>query len=181
LLLAGSRVGVVGAGRIGRAVVRRLVAFGARPVAVTRDGSAAVPGAWRTIGVSGLAREAADLDHLVACLPGGPGTRGLISREVIAALPSHAVVVNVGRGESIDNAALHTALRAGRLRGAFADVHEQEPLPDDDPAWDVPRLVVSPHRAFAFPGEPAEVAKTFLAHHEDFRRDGDLLTVGSSG
>jgi len=170
LLLSGSTVAVVGAGRIGRAVLTRLAALGAHPVAVTRDGAAAVPQARRTIGIASLAREAKDFDHLIACLPGGPRTRGLIGREVLAALPSHAVIVNVGRGETIDNIALHAALRSGHLRGAFIDVHEQEPLPDDDPAWDVPRLVVSPHRAFAFPDEPAEVARTFLANLDDFRR-----------
>lgn len=174
LLLSGSTVAVVGAGRIGRAVLTRLAAFGAHTVAVTRDGAPAVAEAGRTIGVAGLAGEARDVDHLVACLPGGPLTRGLIGREVFTALPSHAVVVNVGRGEAMDNAALHDALRSGDLRGAFVDVHEREPLPDDDPAWDVPGLVVSPHRAFAFPGEPAEVARTFLANLDDFRHGRPL-------
>lgn len=174
LLLSGSTVAVVGAGRIGRAVLARLAAFGAHPVAVTRDGAAAVPEARRTTGIAGLPRDAEDFDHLIACLPGGPRTRGLIGREVFAALPSHAVVVNVGRGETLDNVALRAALRAGHLRGAFIDVHEQEPLPDDDPAWDVPGLVVSPHRAFAFPDEPAEVARTFLANLDDLRRGRPL-------
>jgi phosphoglycerate dehydrogenase-like enzyme len=170
LLLSGSRVAVVGAGRIGRAVLARLAALGAHPVAVTRDGNLPVPGAERTVGASRLATEAGRLDHLIVCLPGGPGSRGLISREVISALPSHAMVVNVGRAETVDNAALHDALRAGQLGGAFVDVHEQEPLPDDDPAWDVPGLVVSPHRAFAFPDEPAAVARVFLENLERFRR-----------
>jgi phosphoglycerate dehydrogenase-like enzyme len=80
------------------------------------------------------------------------------------------VIVNVGRGEAIDNTALHAALRAGRLQGAFIDVHEREPLPDDDPAWEVPGLVISPHRAFAFPDEPVEIARTFLENLDDLRR-----------
>lgn len=169
-LLSGATVAVVGAGRIGRAVLARLAALGASPVAVTRDGTPAVPWARRVVGIASLAQEAEGFDHLVACLPGGPSTRGLIGGDVLAALPGHAVIVNVGRGEAVDSAALYAALRAGRLRGAFLDVHEREPLPGDDPAWEVPGLVISPHRAFAFPGEPAEVARTFLENLDDLRR-----------
>ncbi|MDG9704180.1 NAD(P)-dependent oxidoreductase [Streptomyces sp. DH37] len=169
LLLSGSTVAVVGAGKIGRAVLRRLTALGARTVAVTRTGEVPVEEAERTVPASGLAREASGLDHLVACLPATPRTRGLIGAEVLAALPPHATVVNVGRAETVDNEALHASLREGRLRGAFVDVHEREPLPADDPVWLVPRLIVSPHRAFAFPGEPAEVARTFLANLHDLK------------
>lgn len=168
-LLAGSTVGVVGVGRIGRAVVARLVALGARPVAVTRTGSPVVPEAVRTVGAGRLAAEASTMDHLVACLPGGPGTAGLVGADVIAALPPHATVVNVGRATTIDMAALCAALYARRLRGAFLDVHDVEPLPPDDPAWQVPGLVISPHRAFCFPGEPAGVAAAFLDNLDDLR------------
>ena len=128
-----------------------------------------MPEAVRTVPTTRLAEEAAGLDHLVACLPGAPGTRGLVGADVLAALPAHAAVVNVGRAGTVDNEALHACLREGRLRGAFVDVHEREPLPEDDPVWRVPRLVVSPHRAFAFPDEPVEVAKTFLANLDDLR------------
>ncbi len=168
-LLTGSTVAVVGAGRIGRAVLTRLGALGAHTVAVTRTADRVVPEAERTVPADRLAKEAAGFDHLVACLPGTPDTSGLIGADVLDALPAHAVVVNVGRAETIDNAALHTSLREGRLRGAFVDVHEREPLPEDDPVRDVPRLIVSPHRAFAFPGEPVEVANTFLANLRDLR------------
>jgi phosphoglycerate dehydrogenase-like enzyme len=86
-LLSGSTVAVVGAGRIGRAVLTRLAAFGAHPVAVTRDGTSAIPQAQRVVGIASLAREAEGFDHLMACLPGGPQTRGLIGGDVLAALP----------------------------------------------------------------------------------------------
>lgn len=169
-LLAGAVVAVVGAGRIGRAVIGRLAALGASPVAVTRLGSQAVPGAARTIATDGLAREAPGIDHLIACLPNEPGTRALIGREVLSALRPSALVVNVGRAETVDNSALHDLLHAGQLGGAFIDVHEQEPLPLEHPVWHIPRLVVSPHRAFAFPDEPAAVARTFLDHLDRLRR-----------
>lgn len=183
--IAGSTAAVVGAGRIGRAVLSRLAALGAATVAVTRPGGAPVPEATRTIDTHLLAAEAAGFDHLIACLPGGPGTDRVISAQVLAALPAHARIVNVGRASTIDTEALYAALRAGRLAGAFLDVHEVEPLPPDDPAWQVPGLVVSPHCAFRFPGEPAGVAAAFLENLDDLRagmppRDAAGWSLGRS-
>ena len=169
-LVAGSTVAVLGAGRIGRAVLARLSALGAHTVAVTRDGAEPVAEAARTIGLAGLAAEAAGLDAVIGCLPGGPGTVHALSREVLEALPAHARVVNVGRASTVDTEALYAALRAGRLAGAFLDVHDVEPLPADHEAWQVPGLVVSPHCAFRFPGEPAAVAAAFLDNLDDLRR-----------
>lgn len=168
-MLAGSTVGVIGAGRIGRAVLARLRALGARTVAVTRPGAPPVPDAAVTAGADRLVAAAREMDHLVACLPGGPATDGLVSSGVLAALGEDAVVVNVGRASTVDTAALYAALRAGRLRGAFLDVHDVEPLPPGDEAWTVPNLVVSPHCAFCFPGEPAGVAAAFLDNLDDLR------------
>jgi phosphoglycerate dehydrogenase-like enzyme len=167
--ISGSVVAVLGAGRIGRAVLSRLAALGADTVAVTRPGADPVPEAGRTIGLHQLAAEAGQLDSLIACLPGGPGTAGVLSAQVLAALPPHARIVNVGRASTIDTAALYAALHAGRLGGAFLDVHDVEPMPADDPAWQVPGLVVSPHCAFRFPGEPAGVAAAFLDNLDDLR------------
>lgn len=169
LLLHGATVLVLGAGRIGRVVIELLAALGARCVAVTRDGRAPVPGAQRTVGVADLAVAAAAADHLVCCLPATAQTANVVGRVVLDALPRHAVLVNVGRAATVDDEALHEALRAGRIRGAFLDVHRVEPLPDDDPAWSVPNLVVSPHCAFAFPEEPDEVGRVFLENLADLR------------
>ncbi|WP_460398638.1 D-2-hydroxyacid dehydrogenase [Actinophytocola sediminis] len=169
VMLHGSVVLVLGAGRIGRAVVRRLAVLGARCVAVTRTGEVPVPEAERTIGVERLIDAAASADHMVCCLPGTEKTANLVDKAVLAALPSHAALVNVGRASTVDDEALHEALRERQIRSAFLDVHRTEPLPADDPVWTVPNLVVSPHRAFAFPGEPTEVGKAFLENLADLR------------
>lgn len=169
VMLHGSVVLVLGAGRIGRAVVRRLAALGARCVAVTRTGEVPVPHAERTIRVDQLVEAAESADHLVCCLPGTEETANLVDKTVLAALPPHAAFVNVGRASTVDDGALHEALWAQQIRGAFLDVHHTEPLPPDDPVWTVPNLVVSPHRAFAFPGEPVEVGQAFLDNLADLR------------
>lgn len=175
-MLAGSTVAVVGAGRIGRAVIDRLAPWGVNVVAVTRPGSPAgdVPGAARTVPSDRFAAEAPAWDHVVLCLPAGSSTDGLVGAAEIAALPPRATIVNVGRAACLDSGALFDALAAGRLRGAFLDVHDEEPLGPDHPAWDVPNLTISPHCAFAFPGEVAATAAAFLANLDDLRRGRPL-------
>lgn len=169
LMLAGSTVGVLGAGRIGTAVIRRLTALGARCVAFTRTGTPAVQEAIETIDSAELYNRAHTLDSLVCCLPATAATRGLVSADMLAALPTHAVIVNVGRAHSIDVEALYECLRTQRIRAAFLDVHASEPLPPNDPAWAIPRLIVSPHCGFAFPDEALEVARSFFDNLDDLR------------
>ncbi|MFG3529810.1 NAD(P)-dependent oxidoreductase [Streptomyces sp. NPDC047917] len=180
-MLCGSTVLVVGAGRIGQAVIRKVTALGARCVAVTRTGERSVPGADRTVGAGRLAEVAAVADHIVCCLPATTGTRHLVNGDVLAALPAGAALVNVGRAGTVDDEALREALEAGALRGALLDVHDIEPLPADDPRWRTPGLVVSPHCAFAFPGEPAAVGQVFQDNLTDLRagREArDAVVVG---
>jgi phosphoglycerate dehydrogenase-like enzyme len=169
LMLAGSTVGVLGAGRIGTAVIRRLTALGARAVAFTRTGGPDIPEATETVASARLDERASALDSLVCCLPATAATRGLVGAATLAALPPHASVVNVGRASSIDLGALYESLRARRIHAAFLDVHTTEPLPPDDEAWQVPGLVVSPHCGFAFPDEAVEVARGFFANLTDLR------------
>lgn len=175
-MLHASTVLVVGAGRIGRAVVRRLAALGAHCVAVTRTGAIPVEDADRTVGVDALIDAAASADHVVCCLPGTTETANLVDKDVLAVLPPHAVLVNVGRAATVEDAALHEALRSGALRGALLDVHRVEPLPSDDPAWTVPNLVVSPHRAFAFPGNQPRSGRRSWTTWQTCARTGCRVT-----
>lgn len=97
------------------------------------------------------------------------GTHQLVDGDVLAALPTGAALVNVGRATTVDDKALHEALGTRALRGALLDVHDIGPLPADDPRWRTPGLVISPHRAFAFPGEPAAVGQAFQDNLTDRR------------
>jgi phosphoglycerate dehydrogenase-like enzyme len=105
-------------------------------------------------GLSELAALAARSDIIVACIALHDATRGLIGREVLAALPDGALVVNVARGPVVDAAALTSELQAGRLRAAL-DVTDPEPLPAGRPEWALPNVLITPHIG----GNTAEFAR----------------------
>jgi phosphoglycerate dehydrogenase-like enzyme len=86
---------------------------------------------------------AADFLVLLAALE--PETRRLVGAEVLAALPPHAFLINLGRGGLVDEAALIEALRTERLAGAGLDVFDEEPLPPEHPLWELPTVLLTPH------------------------------------
>jgi D-3-phosphoglycerate dehydrogenase / 2-oxoglutarate reductase len=159
----GTRLGVVGFGRIGRALAARAVALGF-------EVSASDPGvpddAIRTAGV----RPARSLhDLLRACqvvslhAPLTDATRGLIGAGEIALMPPAALLVNTARAALCDSGALLAALEDGRLGGAALDVLDVEPPTPDDPAPRHPRLIVTPHAAYASPEADAELERRVAA------------------
>lgn len=100
-------------------------------------------------------------DWLVIACPLTEDTRGLIGETAIARLPRRACVINVGRGEIVDQAALTRALAEGRLAGAYLDVFDPEPLPADSPLWGLPNVIVSPHDAASAAGNDRRVFELF--------------------
>ena len=142
----GSRVTMLGTGDIGTAVARRVKALGAACVTgVRRHQQAAAPAFDRIVTYRELADVLPDTDILISAMPHTAETAGIISREHIALLPSHALIVNVGRGTAVDQEALADALRAGQIAGAALDVMVPEPLPADHDLWSVPNLLITPH------------------------------------
>jgi phosphoglycerate dehydrogenase-like enzyme len=150
---------IAGYGSIGREVARQLFALGMRIIAVKprpevrRDGSYHVPGTGdpdgsipeRIVGVDRLAEAVRDADVLVLTMPLTDASRGIVGRELIAALPRRAWLINVSRGALVDEPVLLEALREGRLAGAVLDVFGEEPLPPESPWWDAPNVIVTPH------------------------------------
>jgi phosphoglycerate dehydrogenase-like enzyme len=124
--------------------------------------------------VEELEAAAAHADHLVLAVPGTRETRNLVDERVLAALPAHATVVNVSRASVLDTAALVAALEGGRLRGALLDVHDEEPLPPTSPLWDVEGLWITPHGAYRFPEEEAEIARLFVENLTALREGREL-------
>ncbi len=139
-------VAVLGFGSIGREIAARLRACGARVVAITRGGGPQ-PLADATFAVERLREALSGCDALIVAAPLTARTRGMIDADALAALPPHALLVNIARGGLVDHAALRAALDAGRLGGAALDVTEPEPLPPGDPLWNRPDVIVTPHVA----------------------------------
>jgi phosphoglycerate dehydrogenase-like enzyme len=165
--LDGKRVLLLGYGAIGRAIERRLLPFGARVSKVSRT---------RREGVSALADLAAlapAADILLVCIALHPTTLGLVNRQVLAALPDAALVVNVARGPVVDPDALAGELVSGRLRAAL-DVTDPEPLPMDRAEWTLPNVLLTPHiggDTTAF----ADRAPSFVAEQAARHVDGQPL------
>jgi D-3-phosphoglycerate dehydrogenase len=141
-------VGVVGMGRIGREVVRRLGPFKCRVVAH----DPALPAA--EVEKAGAAPASLDevlaqSDVLTLHCPSTPQTRQLIRRETIARMKPGAILINVGRGDLVESAALIDALQQGHLAAAGLDVFDPEPIPPDSPLLKMPQVVVSAHVASA--------------------------------
>ena len=135
--LHGATVGIVGHGRIGQAVGRRLEGFGCEVLTNTRSG-----------GVS-LGELLERADFVTLHCPLTPDTRGLIDAGALRRMKPTAYLVNTARGPVVDTEALAEALTAGELAGAALDVTDPEPLPGDHPLLGAPNLLVVPHIASA--------------------------------
>ena len=166
--LSGSTACVIGLGTLGSAIARRCAALGMRVVGVRQHPDRPCPNVSEVFGPEDLATAVAGADHVVGALPGGTATRGLISREVLAAMKPGAYFYNVGRGPSVDETALVERLADGHLAGAGLDVFATEPLPDDSPLWSMENVIVTPHMAgytWDYADELCEVFAANLARH----------------
>jgi phosphoglycerate dehydrogenase-like enzyme len=144
--LAGATLAIVGYGEIGRALAARAKAFEMRVLGVRRQ-----PGpdgvADEVVGRDTLLDVLARSEYVVLTAPLTPETRGMIGSAELRAMPARGYLVNVGRGELVDEFALDAALTAGHPAGALLDTFSTEPLPSDHPLWSNPRVVVTPHAA----------------------------------
>jgi phosphoglycerate dehydrogenase-like enzyme len=165
--LAGSRLAVVGPGPIGQAAGRRALSLGMSVTLVGRR-----PRRHETFGeVLGTERLHAALgeaDHVLDALPLTEGTRGLFDRAAFAAMRPGARFYNVGRGATVDEAALVGALEAGTIAGAALDVFADEPLPVESPLWTMPQVIVSPHISGDVVGWERQVVGIFVENARRF-------------
>ncbi len=147
--LTDATFGIFGFGGTGRAMARRAAAFGMRCIAVDRESvppSLEVTTVW---GPDRLADLLAESDVVSICCPLTDETRNRFGPEEFEAMKPGAFLINVTRGEVMDEAALVSALATGQIRGAVLDVAPREPLPADSPLWDMPNVVMTPHTAGA--------------------------------
>lgn len=189
--LRGKTLGVVGYGSIGRETARIGAALGMRVVALKRlpddradhgwcppglgDPEGRIPERWYGPDQrEALMRES---DYLTVTLPATPETHHFIGAREIAAMKPDAYIVNIGRGEVIDERALVEALRGKMIGGAGLDVFEQEPLPAESPLWDMEQVILTPHMSGACKTYMDKACELFAENLRRFRAGKPLLNL----
>ncbi|MEP7332282.1 MAG: D-2-hydroxyacid dehydrogenase [Terracoccus sp.] len=179
--LAGRRATIVGLGSIGRHVAAAFDALGVHVTGVGRSGSTYdLPAGVATVAIENLDDVLGATDVLVLAVPLTTQTQNLIDASRVAALPAGAIVVNLARGQVVDEAALTEALIAGRLGGAALDVFEVEPLPAGSPLWDLPNVLISPHSASTASAENEVLTDLFIDNYRCLRAGEPLRNLYDS-
>jgi D-2-hydroxyacid dehydrogenase (NADP+) len=172
--LAGATLGILGVGAIGLRIAAIGAAFGMRVIGMRRGAEPAAH-VERMYAPSQLQTLLSESHYVVDALPLTPATRGLLGPAEFAAMRSDAVLINIGRGGSVQTDALVEALRARRIAGAGLDVTDPEPLPPEHPLWKMENVIITPHYSGGRPGYTEHVTNIFL---ENLRRyiAGEALT-----
>ncbi|HXR24991.1 MAG TPA: D-2-hydroxyacid dehydrogenase [Candidatus Binataceae bacterium] len=189
--LRGKTLGVIGYGSIGRETARMGQALGMTVLALKRnpderrdtgwsppgigDPEGLIPARW--YGPDGYAEILRDSDFITVTLPATTATRRVIGRAEIAVMRPHAYLVNIGRGEVIDQEALIEALREKRIGGAGLDVFEREPLEPESPLWDLENAILTPHMSGSFKGYNSACCELFAENLGRFVKGEPLLNV----
>jgi phosphoglycerate dehydrogenase-like enzyme len=175
--VAGRRALVVGVGSIGRAIARLLRLAGMTVAGVGRTARPDDPEFGAVHAASDLLRLLPDADYVVAVMPLTPATTGMFGDREFRAMKATARFINLGRGASVDEAALARALDEGAIAGAALDVFETEPLPESSPLWSAPRLIVSPHMSGDFLECRQALIELFVDNLERYRAGAPLRNI----
>jgi D-2-hydroxyacid dehydrogenase (NADP+) len=165
--LAGDTAVVVGTGPIGRAIARLLKVVGMRTIGVRR-GAGGVEPFDETTTYESIDLVLPSAHWLVLACPLSETTHGLIGEQRLALLPRDAKLINVARGEVVDEPALVAALQGGKLAGAYLDVFAAEPLQAESPLWDMPNVILTPHNCSASAGNAPRGVEIFLRNLEAY-------------
>lgn len=154
--LDGQRVTLVGRGAIGQTLTLWLQTLGLEVQVVSRQAGEGC------LSYEQLPQALDRCDWLILACPLSPLTHQLIDAKALAQMPRGARIINVARGEVIDESALLQALQTGHIAGAYLDVFNHEPLADTSPLWSLPNVIVTPHSAGFSAGNEARVTHIFL-------------------
>lgn len=166
---------VVGTGGIGRETARLLRAVGLRVRGVGRVARGDDPDFGEIVASDDLPAAVGWADHVVLAAPLTETTRGLVDATVLAAMRPSAHLVNIGRGELVDENALVSALQQHRLAAATLDVFATEPLPPEHVLWGMPNVAISAHMCGDVDGWRDDLAAVFEANLRRFVADEPLL------
>jgi phosphoglycerate dehydrogenase-like enzyme len=173
--LKGQTVLVYGLGEIGREFARLAKALGLYVIGVRRSPRRADDPVDELRTPDQLDQLLPRADWLMLACPLTAETRGLITAQRLALLPRGAHIINIARGEVIDEPALIAALQSGHLAGAYLDVFAEEPLPATSPLWDMPNVLVTPHNSSTALGNERRVFDMFVNNLERWKRGAPLI------
>lgn len=173
--LTGKTAGIIGLGRIGKEIARRLEVMKMNVVYHGRNQQDDQPYPY----FANLVEMAAAADWLIVITPGGPGTVKLVNADVLAALGAEGALVNVARGAVVDEEALVAALKSGALGGAALDVFEDEPRPHPE-LLTMPNTILSPHQGSATLKTRAGMGQLVVDNIKAHLADEPLITEVSS-
>ncbi len=175
--LRGQTVVLIGVGAIGRIFAGYARAFGLKVIGVRRSPRQPDDPVDELHPPSRLPDLLARADWVVIACPLTSQTRNLIDADAFKRMRKGARLINIGRGEVVDEAAFIAAIRSGHLGGAALDTFKQEPLPADSPLWDLPNVILSPHNASASTGNEKRSAEMFIANFGHWLRGEPLFNV----
>ncbi len=161
-----STVGIIGMGNIGTEVAKRVRALGAKVLGIKRHPETRPEYVDELYGEEGIDHVMEQSDYVVIALPYTPRTKGIINRERIGKMKPGACLINVARGGLVDQEALIDALKQRRLAGAALDATDPEPLPKDNPIWQMPNVILTPHTSGS---SPTNNARRFQIFHNNLR------------
>lgn len=179
--LAGSTMVLVGVGAIGERTAQMGAALGMRVLGVRRDPSVPAEGVKAMHSLKDLPSLLPLADYLVITAPLTEETKGMIGAAELRAMKPTSVIVNIGRGGTIDEPALIRALREGWIGGAGLDVFAVEPLPEDSPLWDMDNVIVTPHHAGSTPHYNSRAMSIFLDNLSRYVTGEPLRNVVDKG
>jgi phosphoglycerate dehydrogenase-like enzyme len=170
----GTRMGIIGAGRIGQMVAKTAKALNMEVIGTRRCPKDPVPFVDKIYGPDGLKDLLSSSDWVVVAVPLTSETEGMIGESEFKAMKKSAFIINIARGKIIQEKALIQALQKGWIAGAGLDVFEKEPLPEDSPLWDMENVVITPHHAGV---SPRHMSRRFGIFIENLKRyqAGDIL------
>ncbi|WP_375403028.1 D-2-hydroxyacid dehydrogenase [uncultured Sphingomonas sp.] len=170
--LFGTRAIIIGYGAIGRLISERLAAFGVAVTGVTRSGASGTltPDAWR--------ERLPEFDWVILAAPSTPDTKAMIGTAELARFKPGAWLVNIARGDMVDEEPLLAALRSGAIGGAFLDPTNPEPLPPGHPLWTAPNCMLTMHLSGRSQTKMFQRAgELFLANLDAYRAGGRMKNV----
>ena len=171
----GKTIGILGLGAIGQEIAKRARAFGMRVIGIKKNPAVGHEFADKVVGADKLNDVLPEIDYLVIATPSTPGTRNLIGREQMDRLKPTCFIINIARGEIIDQDALIDNLNSGRIAGAGLDVFTPDPLPDNHPLYFAKNVILTPHASGVSPRLWRRVTDLFVENIRRFLAGRELI------